>query len=260
MKIKITANSPIAHGSFTEGIDTGNISEFRKIPVCHNGIICEIPAISGNAIRGTIRRLLTREFFIKNNLEEQIDTKTHDKLYAILANGGALGKDLSPTVDPAYIKEIRKQLPILSLLGSACYKYMISGMCTIGFAILDCQEIGTGEFYCDNLLTEIGETRHVDKTIINVEKTDLKPMPYVTEAVIKGATFSGEINFAPQATEIEKSALFHGIKLINHLGGKTARGYGKVSIYSDAELNDAEYISFLKDTDIEFINEFIKGI
>lgn len=260
MKIKIIAKSPIAHGSFTEGVDTGNISEFRKIPISHNGTIYEIPAISGNAIRGTIRRLLTREFFMINHLEEKLEAKIHDKLYAIMANGGALGKDLSPTVDPAHIKEIRKQLPILSLLGSACYKYMISGMCSIGFAILDCKELETGEFDSDNLLTEIGETRHVDKTIINAEETELKPMPYLTEAVIKGATFSGEINFAPQATEIEKSALYHGIKLMNHIGGKTARGYGQINILPDVICDDTDYMDKLNTANIDFITEFIKGI
>lgn len=260
MKFKITAESPIAHGSFTEGVDTGNISEFRKIPVSHKGTIYEIPAISGNAIRGAIRRFLTREFFMANYLEEKLDTKVHDKLYAIMANGGALGKDLSPTVDPVHIKEIRKQLPILSLLGSACYKYMISGMCSIGFAILDCKELETGEFDSNNLLTEIGETRHVDKTIINADETELKPMPYLTEAVIKGATFSGEIYFAPQATEIEKSALYHGIKLMNHIGGKTARGYGKVCISADVELDDTNYLKYLNAANIEFISEFIKGL
>ncbi len=260
MKIKLTALSPIAHGSFSEGVDTGNISEFRKIPINNNGTIFEIPAISGNAFRGVIRRLLTREFFTVNNIDKVIEPKIHDKLYAIMANGGALGKDLLTSLNPLFIQEIRKQLPILSLLGSACYKFMINGMCSVGFLVLDCQELGTGEFDSQTLLTEIGETRHVDKSIINVEKLDIKPMPYLTEAVIQGATFSGEIIFAPQATEIEKAAMCHGIKLINHIGGKVARGYGRVEIKSDEDIDDTEYVKNIKSCDMDFIRDFIKGI
>lgn len=260
MKIKLKALSPIAHGSFSEGVDTGNISEFRKIPINNKGNIFEIPVISGNALRGVIRRLLTREFFSINELDKKLEPKLHDKLYAVMANGGALGKDLSASLNPLYIKEIRTQLPILSLLGSACYKYMISGMANVGFLVLDCQELGTGEFDSQTLLTEIGETRHVDKSVINVEDLDIKPMPYLTEAVIQGATFSGEIVFAPQTTEIEKAAMFHGIKLMNHIGGKTARGYGRVEITSDVEMNDSIYVEKIQSCDMDFLEKFIKGI
>lgn len=62
MNLKIIAKSPIAHGAFTEGIGNGNIAEFRKIPVMFKGKKIDIPTISGNAVRGVIRRELAREF------------------------------------------------------------------------------------------------------------------------------------------------------------------------------------------------------
>ena len=123
MKISIKALSPIAHGAFKDGVDTGNISEFRRIPVySENGnSVVEIPAISGNAIRGTIRRLLAREFFEVNHIAEKLTAKEHDRLYSIMANGGALGKDLDVQIDPNKIRNIRSNLPVLSVLGGACY-------------------------------------------------------------------------------------------------------------------------------------------
>lgn len=261
MKILIKALSPIAHGSFKDGSDSGNISEFRRLPVyaVENGTIAEIPAISGNAIRGVIRRVLAREFFSVNNLAEKLTEKEHDRLYAILANGGALGKDLDVTVKPNAIREIRSKLPILSILGAACYRYMINGNCNVGFAVLQCSELGTSEISADDFITEIGETRHIDRTVINTDEQDLKPMPYITEAVIPGAVFDGSIIFAPQATDVERAAIYHGIKLINHLGGKSARGYGKVEITADEELDDSAYVAVYNAADIDFIKSFIAG-
>ncbi len=260
MNITIKALSPIAHGSFKDGVDTGNISEFRRIPVfTENKSIAEIPAISGNAIRGTIRRLLTREFFEVNHLLDKLDKKEHDRLYAIVGNGGALGKDLDVKVDPENIRKIREKLPILSVLGGACYRYILSGSCSIGFAMVKCTELGTGSISADDLVTEIGETRHVDRTLVNTDEQDLKPMPYVTEAVITGAEFSGKIEFAPQVTPEERAAIVHGIKLINTLGGKAARGYGSVEITSDEELDDDAYLSVYDKADIDFIKSFIAG-
>ncbi len=261
LPITIKALSPIAHGAFKDGVDSGNISEFRRVPVfrAENNKICEIPAISGNAIRGTIRRLLAREYFAVNALSEKLTVKEHDRLYAIMANGGALGKDLDASVDPEKIRKIREKLPVLSVIGGACYKYILSGSCSVGFAMLSCSELGTGTVSADELVAEIGETRHVDKTVINTEEQALKPMPYVTEAVIAGAEFTGEISFSPQATAVEIAAICHGIKLINHLGGKSARGYGKVEIRSENEIDDSAYLEVYDKADIEFIKSFIEG-
>lgn len=261
MNLKIIAKSPIAHGAFTEGIGNGNIAEFRRVPVIFNGSKIDVPTISGNAVRGVIRRELAREFFAKNaNVLDVLDKKKKDKLYAILGNGGALGSNLSATVDPNAIREIRKQLPILSLLGSSCYKYMINGMCNIGFFKLDCSELETGDTRLNDLLAEISETRHVDKNIINAGETGIKPMPYVTEVVIEGSTFSGSVSFAPMATEIERACLAHGISLINHIGGKSGRGYGQIAIETDEPLNDALYNENVCNVDIDFISSFIGDI
>ena len=260
MNITLKANAPIAHGAFTDGVDTGNIMEFRKIPIVKDGNIYDIPVISGNAVRGIIRRNLTREFFAINELQDKLTEKEYDKLYAIIGNGGALGKNVEASVDCNYQRELRHQLPILSLLGSACYAFMLNGMVNIGFFKIKCKELGTGDKSFHDLLAEVGETRHVDKNIINTENVDIKPMPYTTEVVIEGAEFEGKIEFAPMATEIEKSCLAHGIKLLKTVGGRLARGYGQVSVITDEELDDALYCEQLKNIDIDFIKEFIKRI
>lgn len=112
----------------------------------------------------------------------------------------------------------------------------------------------------NDLLAEISETRHVDKNIINAEETGIKPMPYVTEVVIEGSTFSGSVSFAPMATDVERSCLAHGISLLNHIGGKSGRGYGQIAVETDETLNDALYNENVCNVDIDFISSFIGDI
>lgn len=261
MEIKLIAKSPIAHGAFTEGVGSGNIAEFRKVPVMFKGKRIDIPTISGNAVRGVIRRELAREFFEKNKaIIDALSDKEFDKLYAVLGNGGALGSNLSTTVDPNAIRNIRKHLPILSLLGSSCYKYMINGMCNIGFFKLNCAELETGDTRLNDLLDEISETRHVDKNIINAEEAGIKPMPYVTEVVIEGSTFTGSISFAPMATEVERACLAHGFNLLNHVGGKRGRGYGEIAVETEEPFDDTAYLQAMCDVDADFVKKFIGDI
>lgn len=260
MIITLKAKSPIAHGAFTDGIGMGNVAEFRKIPVVHKGEVYNIPTISGNAVRGIIRRNLVREFFEMNKLNEKLETKEFDKLYAVLGNGGALSNGLDSSIDCNYLRDLRKQLPILSVLGGACYKFMLNGMCNIGFFKLKCTELGNGDKSIATMITEIGETRHIDKNVINTESAGITPMPYTTEAIIEGSEFEGAITFAPMATEIEISCLNHGIRSINHVGGKSGRGYGMVSVIPDSELDDELYYDNVTNIDIDFIKDFIRSI
>ena len=259
MKIKITALSPISHGAFTDGIDTGNIMEFRKMPIIINGQGVQIPVISGNAFRGKMRRLLARELFEKLDLKNQLEEKEQDRLYAILANGGALGKDTDARIDPVKIRELRAKIPMLSVFGAACYRYMVQGMFNCGFLVLCCKEAGSGNIGISELIGEIGEAHHIDRTEYDTQANDMKPMPYTTEVVIQGAEFEGYIEFAPQATEVERAAVYHGLNLISFVGGKIARGYGKIKVDCDSEIDDKLYIEALKNTDIEYLKSFIRS-
>lgn len=258
MKITLTALSPILHGAFSESVGWGNMTEFRKIPVVHNGALIHVPTISGNAIRGIIRRNLTREFFEINKLKELLEKKEQDKLYAILGNGGTLSQNLDTSYKGSYVRELRKQLPILSVLGSACYKYMVQGMCNIGFFKLKCSELDNADISITNLMTEIGLTKLPDVRDIDGKEQDLKPMPYVVETVCQGAEFEGEINFDSMATEIEKSCLYHGINSLSYVGGKSSTGFGRVKV--SETFDDSLYVSEIQNIDIDFIKDFIRSI
>lgn len=260
MEIKVIAKSPISHGAFTDGVDTGNIMEFRRMPIVVDGKTVQIPVISGNALRGKMRRLLAREFFRALDIKNVFEEKEQDKLYAILGNGGALGKDAAAEVDVNAIRELRNKVPLLSVFGAACYKYILQGMFNCGFLILNCREAKSGDMSISDLVAEIGETHHIDRTMFDAEKNEMKPMPYTTEVVVQGAEFTGNIEFSPQATEQERAAVYHGLKLISTVGGKSARGYGRVDISCGCDIDDSLYIDALKNTDIDFVRKYIRGL
>lgn len=262
MIFTLKALSPITHAGFEDGGSTGNINNFRRVPVICNGNVEEIPCISGNAFRALIRRGLARELFDGLKLTERI--KAHpaviNKLYAVIGNGGTISKNMQVTVNTDKIREIRADIPMLSLLGSAAYTVMINGMVNIGFARLDCKENGLSDLTIDEQLTEIGLVRHVDNEYVDKLTAEIKPMPYVTEAVIEGAIFRGSISLEPQATEIERSCLAHGIKLIRHVGGKSSVGFGMIEISTDEELDDSLYLGWLADkkNDDEHVKKLVQ--
>lgn len=237
-----TAKSPISHGEFSDGVDTGNIMLFRRLPmISKSGTICSIPAISGNALRGAMRRLLTRELF-------DVLCFRHDKLYLALANGGALEKTLDQYIRPEKVRETRMLLPILSAFGSALYTYMLPGVLNMGFAVLQCVELGTGDNVSSELVADVGMTRHLDRT--EADTGDAKPMPYMVETVIPGARFDCEFMFLDSAVDIDKATVFHGLNLLRSVGGKSASGFGFIEL--SERFDDSAYLAYLDGIDDEY--------
>ena len=242
LSFSFTAKSPITHGEFSDGVDTGNIMLFRRLPVVgKDGSIYSIPAVSGNALRGAMRRLLTRELFDALYFR-------HDKLYLALANGGALEKTLDQYIRPEKVRETRALLPILSAFGSALYTYMLPGVLNMGFAMLQCSELGTGDKLSSELVADVGMTRHLDRT--EADTGDAKPMPYVVETVIPGARFDCEFAFLDSATDIDKATVFHGLNLLRSVGGKAASGFGFIEL--SERFDDTAYLAYLDGIDDDY--------
>lgn len=240
MKITLTTISPLAHGDFSDGIDLGNAQNFRRIPMIRDAKVYDIPVLSGNALRGRIRRLLTRELVERFGLVEALG-KQFNKFYIAVANGGNLDKDLEVSVDTEKIRRLRADIPLVSVLGSALYKYMLPGMCNIGFAVPRCKELGTGEITLDKIVCDVGLVRHIDKTV--ADAGDAKPMPYTVEAIVPGVELDATVEFAPQATPVERACIHHGLSLIQSLAGKNASGFGAVKI--DGIEDDTAYVDWL---------------
>lgn len=244
MRIEMIAKSPLVHGEFSDGIDLGNMMNFRHLPMIKDGKIYSVPVVSGNAIRGIMRRILARELVDTFDLKNRMG-KNFDKFYIAVANGGNLDKNMDVGVDTNGIRALRQAFPMVSIIGAALYKYMLPGMVNIGFAIPRCEELGTGTIRISEMTQDIGLTRHIDKTI--ADAGEAKPMPYTVETVIPGVIFDIDVTPAPQMTEMELACLNHGFAQIQYVGGKHSSGFGRVDISGYG--NDDLYCEWLKNPD-----------
>lgn len=253
MKITLKAISPIAHGEYADGIDYGNIMLFRRMPMIHNGTVHNVPVLSGNSTRGNLRRILAREMVDRFKLRNLMGA-AFDKFYIALANGGNLDKNMDAAVDTDRLREIRSMIPMLSVFGSSLYKFMLSGMVSIGFAVPRCTELETGDMSIVDMTADIGLTRHIDRE--QADPKEAKPMPYQVETVIPGCEFDVEINFAPQTTEAERSCIAHGLNMLKTVGGKSGVGFGRVKL-SGEDLDDSSYVLWLNSRTEKDINDIV---
>lgn len=136
----ITALSPIHSGSDE---NNGNDKSLRTIVYNLPTGPEEVPVISGNAIRGVLRRLIMAD------LIEQVgfvptDAKGQVRLYHSLFAGGTLEqvdeKD-SGYIDLALKRQIRELLPPVALLGTAMRNQMLEGKLDVAYAIPRCKEL-----------------------------------------------------------------------------------------------------------------------
>lgn len=235
--ISILTDGPISHNEI--GADLGNVTLFRRSPRVQNGNILRVPVISAGALRGIVRRLLWRETFDRCGLSRET-VPGWDRLYAALANGGTI-EAAETRISPDVIRQRRESLPVLSLLGAALYTSHMGGRLRMGHAWLDCSELGTGQLSMHDLVTETSTVRHHDAEEQDPDVSGVGPMPTTVETVILGARFE---TTAHVSTELEASALAHGLDLVTHLGGKVGQGNGAVRIKHSGD--GSRYVAWLE--------------
>lgn len=235
MWFKFRLASPLVHGGFSVR-STGNSTLMRRMPLWHEGAVVEVPVLSGNALRGRLRRLLMRDW-LTGTLWPSPDNRPPewDWIYAILANGGMLdGHDA--TVNIERVREVRSGLPPLSVLGSAMRKWFLPGKMQVGIVWPVCDvTVAAGLVqpgaYVPSLADIGGEYSHVrmtDRDWTNTADTGQKPMPHSFEGIMTGVSLQSEILFSPDATELERAAVVYGIGKLEYLGGKSGSGMGRL--------------------------------
>jgi len=256
--VTMVTESPIHHGAF--GADTGNAVLHRRVPLAAFPSHPGVPAISGNALRGVLRRILMRDLFDLVTLsrttavEAGFSLAQWDKLYAALANGGHLSSSETRT-DPERIRALRDAVPALSLLGASLYSFMLAGRVSIGWMWPVCAEtldagICTGtapRAAGEDLLTEITLVRHIDREIQDPASSGVTPMPVTIEALVPGVELQGTIICLKAMTAIERGALAWGLRSVDAIGGKSSSGFGRVRVTVDG-LDASPYEAWRADT------------
>lgn len=249
--VTLRCASPLHHGAF--GADTGNAVPLRRLPLTTAPARAGVPVLSGNALRGCMRRQIMRELFRACDLSREspsLTPKLWDRLYAALANGGHLTGS-EARADPAQRRALRDAVPALSVFGSALYSYMLPGKISVGWCWPASQEAHAAGLTppsareAEELVSEISLVRHVDRELQDPTQSGVTPMPVTIEALSTGVTLHTEIVALAELSDVEVGVVAHALHLVQVIGGKTGVGFGRVQVEHD--IDPASYLAWLED-------------
>ncbi|MDD3972410.1 MAG: RAMP superfamily CRISPR-associated protein [Clostridia bacterium] len=248
----ITAQSPIHHGGDEKA---GNQSLIRRQTYIVDQAPIEIPVISGNAIRGILRRMIWDDLLTRVGY-----TLTNMKIYHMLFTGGILeavdSKD-SGVIDIDMKKKLREELPPLAVLGTALGNQMFEGKLKCAIAQPICSELK--DFLPDDLpvkpdvsiyelvsfdfMTRLDDIKEARK-----EGEQAHQMLMSFEVINPGTVFVHAFAL-DNPNEVEKAVLARALNLWreHHLvGGKSGVGYGTVKLNYELD-DDSAYLKFIED-------------
>lgn len=254
----IEAISPIHHGGNEK---TGSSPVLRTIYLWVEGQgEVPIPYISGNSIRGKLRRLFMKEFLETVGIEVE---KMDPKIYHTFFTGGVLeGTEETYTViDLKLRQEIRQTLIPINLFGCALGNQMLPSKMKVGHAFPICKEYSI--YLPKNLKNdervkkpvrvftdEAFQTRKDDLRVDREEKEQAIQMKVDYECFIPGTKFY-HWWLLEYPTELEMSCfgkLIEIFKEYSFLGGSSAVGEGKVQFdYQPAIPSSKAFDKFVKD-------------
>jgi len=259
MKIKIEgllkAITPIFHGGDEK---TGSTPVLRTISLydSEKNSFVVLPYISGNSIRGKLRRLIFSDLFQSINYEP--DLKEHHIFYS----GGVLesSEAVYGIIDLDLRKKLRENIVPLSLFGASIGNQVIPGKMQVGHAFPVCEEYRNflPEKYRDLPQTQKSVRLFADETFITrraeltkqQEDEEAVQMKVDYECFIPGTVFYHWFALDyPNSLELSCFArlleLFYDTPF---LGGRSSQGDGQVEMnYNFVESDTKEYLEYLKD-------------
>ena len=236
---KITALEPISHIGESRSVDS-LFNREAMLVITKAGITrrIEIPVISGNSLRGVLRRragyrLLELLGITKESLKEG--------LQHMIFSGGMLQKGAGGgIIYTQFITKMRQNLPIISLFGSVAGQQMIQSKMDVGQLIpISCQTKGRTNIDSDisiySLLDERPATRRddmEDKTKGMPDEEQKQQMRYTHEVLVAGTEFYHYFTLK-SCSELETGAFWSTLAEFNKypkIGGLGCRGFGMVKL------------------------------
>jgi len=237
----LTALSPVYHGGNEK---TGNVVLLNRLRFVVGGKPVDVPVVSGNQIRGRLRRLLARDFLHLAGYELDLSQKKHQKLYHTLFAGGILTEveeGESGVVDLDLKARLVKYVVPIRLFGASYGNQMVEGRVLVGFALPICRELVdfTGvdsgvSFY--QLITRAFQTRR-DELRVGKEGGDDETVQMIVEYEVfaPGTQFFHELVLETEegGLALDLSALYRAVRLWQeepYIGGKSSAGFGRLKI------------------------------
>lgn len=229
-----TATSSISHGSDTRGL----VTMLRRETIISDGHLTPIPLISGNSLRGRLRRIA--EDLLRDTL--RYDGQLTIAAAAALRSGGALAKTSNEPISGAKLAQLRHLVPLIGVFGTAGAGRIIDGCLQVGKLLPHAQEtaalldLPTQTLLPIADLTQI-ETysrvddnhRHAAATITDQPGSQLQ---YRIETFRAGTTFDIWLNLT-NPTPLEASFFTDVIDTFTQhptIAGRTAIGHGNLRL------------------------------
>lgn len=224
----------------------------------------EVPVISGNSLRGQLRDLLAKD------LLDRLDIEIHDKLlYALYAGGNLERGTGGRKIKRNLIEDVRENIPMLSLLGTALGSQMIEGKLNMGMLIPVAEETQqyTGIESDKSVFEFVDDTFYTRKDDIegNTDREDgeqAQQMKFNVQVFTPGTQFHHRMTLE-HTNKVEEACLYHAFHLFQkspHIGGMKSRGHGRVSFEYEEELGDnTPYVEYIEENK-EQIEKFLKNL
>lgn len=131
----VTALSSICHNG---GEKNGTVTQLRREKIIlPNGKVSEIPVISGNSIRGKLRDIAAIDILTKPSGDK---IKVDPDSFNLLFSGGALENTGDEGINLKKVKDMKRDMPMLSVLGGSVGNIIMPGKVSIGKLIPICKE------------------------------------------------------------------------------------------------------------------------
>lgn len=246
---ELTALSSIVHAGDTRGTDTLLRRETVITPTGPE----VVPLISGNALRGRLRRV--GEELLRDTL--QLEGSLPLSAAYALRNGGSLHKTGSEPLSGRRRAEIRTLVPQIGVFGCATGGTIIDGCLQVGKVVPHVSETAhltgvpspTSAFD----LVQMEEYTHADDlhhhTAPTPDSAETDPpnrgnqMRYAVETFPAGTRFSTHFRLA-RATDLQIAFFTHVLATFTatgQIGGRLAIGHGRVHVTTRTELVAGQY-------------------
>lgn len=259
-----TAISSISHNG---GEKNGTIVQLRREKfVQPKGNVVEIPVISGNSIRGKLRDLAAIDILTKKDGSKvQVDADSFNLLFS----GGSLESVGEKNLDIEKVRQLRKDIPMLSVLGCSIGNVILPGKVDIGKMIPICKETlhlipekfhGTEEIKTIWEYCQVEMNTRKDDTKDENKREFIKPeyltnelrggqMMYHIETLVPGTRFYWKVCLR-DTTDVETGAFLSILQSwanqSSQVGGNGRVGHGRLKV----DLTETSVI----DSEIEFKN------
>ena len=257
---RLKALTPVFHGGNEK---TGSTLLLNRMRFIVNGKPTDIPVISGNSVRGRLRRLLGADFLKKAGYQLDLTNTKHQKLYHTIFSGGVLS---SPTeesesgeIDLTLKNKIVSYILPIRLFGASYSNQMIEGRILVGHLLPICRELSSYidvktdiSFY--QLIGHVFQTRR-DELRVKPPEEDKQAVQMLVEYEVFSAGTEFHHEIVLETTDewylLDLSTTTRALNLwaqSPYIGGKSAIGFGKLMIKYDLpqESSEEHYHTFIE--------------